>query len=149
MRTLFLDSSALTKRYLTEIGSGWVSNLTDPAGDNLLVVAEITRVEVAAALAARQRTGAITQTERDLLMALLLHHFDTEYRILAIAPVLTASAVELTQRHRLRSYDAVQLAAELVGAAVLPDLVFVTADDDLITAARLEGLATENPNVHL
>jgi hypothetical protein len=177
MSAFFLDASALTKRYLTEIGSAWISNLTDPASANTLVVAEITRVEVAAALAARERAGSITRTERDLLVALLLNHFDVEYRILAIMPVLTAGAVELTQRHRLRGYDAVQLAGALAAAAVLPDLgrvcklmslphqkaisliwhfaleslckhalVFVTTDDDLLAAARLEGLAVENPN---
>jgi uncharacterized protein len=147
MSTLFLDSSALTKRYLTEIGSAWVSDLADPAAANILAVAEITRVEVAAALAARHRASAITQTERDLLVT-LLHHFDTEYRILAITPELTASAVALTQAHRLRGYDAVQLAATLAAAAILPGLVFVAADDDLLTAARAEGLAAENPNQH-
>ena len=41
------------------------------------------------------------------------HHFDTENHILAITPPLTASAVELTQRQRLRGYDAVQVAAAL------------------------------------
>jgi predicted nucleic acid-binding protein len=148
MSTFFLDSSALTKRYLTEIGSAWVSDLADPAAANILVVAEITRVEVAAALAARHRASAITQTERDLLVTLLLQHFDTEYRILAITPELTASAVALTQVYRLRGYDAVQLAVALAAAAVLPGLVFVAADDDLLAAARGEGLAAENPNQH-
>lgn len=148
MSALFLDSSALTKRYLTESGSAWVSTLADLASANTLVVAEITRVEVAAALATRHRAGAITQAERDLLVTLLLHHFDAEYRILAITPALTASAVALTQAHRLRGYDAVQLAAALAAAAVLPGLVFVAADDDLLAAARAEGLAVENPNQH-
>jgi predicted nucleic acid-binding protein len=149
MSTFFLDSSALTKRYLTEIGSAWVSDLTDPAADNILAAAEITRVEVAAALAARYRASAITQAERDQLVTLLLHHFDTEYRIIAITPELTASAVELTQIHRLRGYDAVQLAAALATADVLPGIVFVAADDDLLAAARAEGLAAENPNQHV
>ena len=53
MSAFYFDSSALTKRYLTEIGSAWVTNLTDPAAANTIIVAEITRVEVAAALASR------------------------------------------------------------------------------------------------
>jgi predicted nucleic acid-binding protein len=146
MSTLFLDSSALTKRYLTEIGSTWISDLADPANANTLVVAEITRVEFAAALASRYRAHAISHAERDLLVALLLHHFDTEYRILPTTPELTARAVELTQAHRWRAYDAVQLATALAAAAILPGLVFVAADDDLLAAARAEGLAAENPN---
>lgn len=149
----FLDSSALTKRYLQETGSGWVSALTDPATGNFMVVAEITRVEVAAALAARHRAGAITRNERDDLVSLVLRHFDKEYRIVAIEPRVTSRAVVLTQRHRLRGYDAVQLAAALLAnepliAAGLPALTFVAADDDLVAAARAEGLPAENPNRH-
>ncbi|MEK7324369.1 MAG: hypothetical protein AAB217_03820 [Chloroflexota bacterium] len=32
--------------------------------------------------------------------------------------------------------------------AGLPTLTFVAADDDLLTAARQEGLQAENPNAH-
>jgi hypothetical protein len=50
-------------------------------------------------------------------------------------------------------YDAVQLATALVAnetlaAAGLPSLTFVAADDDLVAAARAEGLDAENPNHH-
>ncbi|NWG21656.1 MAG: type II toxin-antitoxin system VapC family toxin [Chloroflexi bacterium] len=86
MSIFFLDSSALTKRYLQEPGSDWVAALTDPATGNIIVVAEITRVEVAAALAARHRAGAITLNERDDLVSFVLQHFDSEYQIVAIEP---------------------------------------------------------------
>ncbi|WP_129675118.1 type II toxin-antitoxin system VapC family toxin [Candidatus Chloroploca sp. Khr17] len=154
MNIFFLDSSALTKRYLQEIGSGWVVELTDPAAGTAIMIAEITRVEVAAALAARCRAGAIGVSERDDLVSLVLRHCDEEYQLVAIEPTVTSKAVALTQRHRLRGYDAVQLAAALVSnellvAADVPALIFVTADADLITAARAEGLRAENPNQHL
>ncbi len=62
-------------------------------------------------------------------------------------------AVILTQSHRLRGYDAVQLATTLTTntqylAVGLPALTFVTADNDLIIAASDEGLAAENPNTY-
>jgi uncharacterized protein len=58
----------------------------------------------------------------------------------------------LTQNHKLRGYDAVQLATSLVANGVLitaglSHLTFVAADDDLVVAARAEGLAAENPNL--
>jgi uncharacterized protein len=151
MSVFFFDSSALTKRYLQETGSTWVATLTDPDAGHFIVVAEITRVEVAAALAARHRAGTITLPERDDLVNLVLRHFDAEYQIVAIEPAITSRAVALTQRHRLRGYDAVQLAAALLAnaplvAADLPALTFVAADHDLVAAARAEGLAAENPN---
>jgi hypothetical protein len=70
---LFFDSSALVKRYLTETGSAWVISLTDPAAGNSIILAEITRVEVAAALGSRHRaSGGITLGECDRLFKLLV-----------------------------------------------------------------------------
>ncbi len=149
MSLLFFDSSALVKRYLTEIGSMWVDAQTDLATGNTIIVAEITRVEVAAALAARHRaTGGITQAERDQLFKLLAHHAAAEYRAIPITGAVVDRAMQLTQQYRLRGYDAVQLAASLSAAAVLPMLTFIAADDDLLVAARAEGLAVENPNLY-
>ena len=148
MSAFFLDASALTKRYLTEAGSRWVSGRIDPSSGNMLVIAEITRVEVAAALAARCRAGAIQIAERDALVALLLHHCDREYRIAALSVAVVSRAVSLTQAHRLRGYDAVQLATALAAGALLPALTFVAADADLLAAARAEGLLAEDPGQH-
>lgn len=153
MSYFFLDSSALVKRYLTETGTDWVDALTDPSSGNTIAMAEITRVEVAAALAARHRAGAITLAERDEAVSLLLRHCETEYRITPLSPEIIRRAVDLTQNHRLRGYDAVQLATALAASgslttADLPALSFVVADEDLVSAARSEGLQSDNPNRH-
>jgi predicted nucleic acid-binding protein len=150
----YLDSSALVKRYLSETGSAWVSTLCDPEAGATIVIAEITRVEVAAALAARHRaSGGLSQEERDRLFRLLVEHATNQYVLVPLAAPLIDMAMQLTQRHRLRGYDAVQLAAALDAnraalAAELPALTFVSADDDLNAAARAEGLAADNPNQH-
>ena len=62
-------------------------------------------------------------------------------------------AVELTQAHRLRGYDAVQLAAALVAGDTLasenlPPPVFVASDGDLLVAAQAEALTVEDPVDH-
>lgn len=148
MSLFFVDSSALVKRYLTETGSTWINNLLDPASGNTIIVATITQVESAAALAARYRSGSITLTERDDLVDLLALHFDTEYQQIAIEEPILGRAVALTQNHSLRGYDAVQLAAALIVADSLPGLILLSADNAMNTAASAEGLATENPNDH-
>ena len=149
MSVLFFDSSALVKRYLTELGSAWVAAQTNPGSNNVIVVAEITRVEVAAALAARHRaSGGITRVERDRLFRLLALHHANEYRAVSISSAVADQAMNLTQAHRLRGYDAVQLATALAAAVALPGLVFVAAADDLLAAGRAEGLVAENPNQH-
>lgn len=68
MSSFFLDSSVLAKRYLTETGSSWIHEKVNLALGNSIVVVEITRVEVAAAIAVRQRAPkGISRQERDLL----------------------------------------------------------------------------------
>jgi len=58
-------------------------------------------------------------------------------------------AAELTRRHPLKAYDAVQLAVAIREANVLDligrRLVFVSSDKTLLSAARVEGFSTENP----
>lgn len=153
MSHFYLDSSALAKRYLSEVGTAWAAALTDPAAGNTIVLAEITQVEVSAALAARHRAGDISREERDVAVDLLARHCDAEYQLTAISRAILDRAVDLTQRHRLRGYDAVQLATALVAGEALraagqPSLIFVAADSDLVAAARLEGLDADDPNLH-
>ena len=57
MATYFFDSSALVKYYVNEVGSNWVETIIDAQPPNEIVVAQITGVEVVAALARRVRAG--------------------------------------------------------------------------------------------
>jgi hypothetical protein len=59
----------------------------------------------------------------------------------------------LTQSHRLRGYDAVQLATALVTSETLQSqnlspATFVASDDDLLAAAVTENLPIDNPLDH-
>jgi predicted nucleic acid-binding protein len=154
MSVFYLDTSAIVKRYFIEIGSAWIKALTDPAAGYTLIVSAITRVEAAAACAAKHRApGGITRAERDQAVSLLLKHCDTEYQIAPVSSTIISRAVTLTQNYRLRGYDAVQLATALVineqyVAAGLPILTLISADNDMLAAASSEGLATDNPNTH-
>jgi predicted nucleic acid-binding protein len=150
----FFDSSAIVKRYRTEIGSRWVRALTDPTAAHTLILSEITLAEVAAALAAMQRASrGITRRKRDRALNLFLGHCGTEYNLIAVSRSIIDRAVDLTQNHKLRGYDAVQLASaltlneSLIAAGATP-LTFVSADNDQLAAANGAGLTTENPNLY-
>jgi predicted nucleic acid-binding protein len=74
-----------------------------------------------------------------------------QYQILEINATTSDRAMELAERHGLRGYDAVHLAAALLlhesrRVNRLPDMVFLAADEDLLQAAASEGLCTDNPN---
>jgi hypothetical protein len=154
MNMYFLDSSAVVKRYRPELGTTWLRSLIDPLTGHAIAMCEITLSEVAAALAAAQRApNGISLAERDEAVTLFLGHCDTQYRLLGIVRSTIRLAVILTQSHRLRGCDAIQLAAALSAnrgllAAGLAPLTFVASDEDLLAAARGEGLATENPERH-
>jgi uncharacterized protein len=65
----FLDSSAVVKRYAQEIGSAWVTALTDPQAGHRLYLARITAVEVVAAVARQQRGGAFSSADAAAALA--------------------------------------------------------------------------------
>ena len=63
------------------------------------------------------------------------------------------SAMRLTELHRLRAYDAVQLAAalEVIAewvAAGLGGITLISADQDLNGAAAAMGLLVDDPLLH-
>jgi hypothetical protein len=55
----YRDTSALGKRYVSEIGSAWVRALTAPAAGHALVTARITMAEMYSVLARRKREGSV------------------------------------------------------------------------------------------
>jgi uncharacterized protein len=150
----FLDASAVVKRYVVEAGTAWIIAETSPAAGNATTLAEVTLVEVAAALAARQRaSGGISVGQRDQLLGRFLQDCAGAFLLVPANRPVVDLAVQLTRRHRLRGYDAVQLAAALLiaraqSAGGRPPLVFVSADNDLLAAAQAEGLTADNPLNH-
>jgi len=149
----FLDSSALVKRYLIETGTPWVESVCAPAVGNAIVAAQIGLVEVAAALAGKKRAGFIDAAKYDQVLDDLIDDAQAQYTLVDIDQPVIALAIDLTRRHKLRGYDAVQLAAALtVGPALtvggFAPLVFVSADRNLLSAAQAEALVTEDPNEH-
>ena len=151
MSRYFVDSSGLVKRYATEPGSSWIQSITAPANGSIVLLSEITRAEVTAALARKHRQpGGISLHERDSAVALFLGHCAAEYDLAPVTPAIIDRAVMLTQNYPLRGYDAVQLATalhiELALASVSGGpLIFVASDGDLLAAAQGEGLTVENP----
>jgi uncharacterized protein len=147
----FLDSSALIKRYVVEIGSPWIKTLTDSQTGNSLLVVRITWVEVLSAFARRQREGGINAEEVAGLIQHFRSEFNSRYRVIEVDEALAERAGELIVQYPLRAYDAVQLAAALRVQSVLtsiPDtqLIFVSADNRLLNIAQSAGLAIDNPN---
>lgn len=151
MTVYFLDSSALVKRYVPEMGTTWIQALADPDASNQLYIARITWVEVLSALARRQREGSLNTTQITQIFIAFSHHLNAQYRVIELTETVTELAGQLVSQHPIRAYDAVQLASAIslrttLIQAQLPDLVFLTADDRLIAIAQTIGLPNDNPN---
>ena len=153
MAAFIFDASAVVKRYLKEIGSGWIHGLADPAASHELFLTRIARVEVVAAVTRRGRGNLIPPDASAALVAQFRHDAAHQYNILEVTPALFGDAERLAEVHGLRGYDAVQLAVSVAlhrtrATAGLPPLTFICADQELNAAATAEGLAVDNPNSH-
>jgi predicted nucleic acid-binding protein len=153
MAALIFDASGIVKRYLTEIGSGWVQGLTDPAAAHEVFLTRLTRVEIVAAIARRARGGPVPPAAAPALLAQFRHDAAHQYTILEITPAVLAEAERLAETHGLRAYDAVQLAAaadlhreRLANGLSRPTLL--SADQELNAAAAAEGTDVDDPTAH-
>lgn len=101
-----------------------------------------TPVECVSAMSRREREAALSAADARAAMERLRALSQAWHEIVASEAVRT-QAVRLLRMHRLRSADALQLAAALVAAEGEPgSLPFVCLDERLATAAEREGFST-------
>jgi hypothetical protein len=124
------------------------------ASKHTLAISQITPVEVYAALAVKQRTGALPlfgyyRARKDFAE----HIKRQQYFIWPVSDLIFQRAATLVGRHPLRAYDAIQLATALdylrTQQLDLTQFRFLTADGQLERAAQAQGLRTDNPNRHV
>jgi predicted nucleic acid-binding protein len=138
--TVFLDSSALVKRYADETGADLVRTVSD-----VIVMCALARVEVPAALWRKHRMGEIAAEDARVLSAQFGYDYrsdDGDLIVTRVDGVVLDRAVALVARHPLRAYDAIQLAAALTVEDVTGDCRFGCFDATLSAAASAEGLGS-------
>jgi len=134
---LYLDTSALVKLYVEEAGSIAVSAAVHRA--TAVATARITYAEARAAFARHRRAGGLTPAE----LRRVVHQLDEEwgqYSTVEITDAVVRRAGALAERHALRAYDAVQLAAALDMRLAGASIEFSSFDERLNRAARRERL---------
>lgn len=153
MADYFLDTSALVKRHVTETGSGWVRSLAVAKAAHTLYIARITAVEVVSAITRRQHGRHLSAAQAGAMIGHFRRHLAQRYYVLELTPAIFDEAMLVARKHRLRAYDAVQLAVALDlhllhQKAGFGPMTFISADGKLNEAATAEGLVVENPNLH-
>lgn len=148
MSVFFVDTSALAKRYLAEVGSSWVQSWIVPAAGNTIVVSEIVIAEMRSLLARRVREGFSRQTADAARVAFSLH-VRREYQVVAVNRRGLLLAGRLAERHALRTLDAIHLAAAFQArSSVNVPITFVSADKNQRGAALAERFFVDDPNAH-
>lgn len=135
---VYLDASALVKRYVEEVGSGEVASLVEVA--SVVGTSIVSRAEVTAALAKASRMEIVTRDEAEAA----LHAFGGEWTALVrvqMTEALAARAAAVAWELGLRGYDAVHLATAQFWQDMLGERVTVaTFDRQLRYAARTSEL---------
>lgn len=135
---LYLDTSALVRRYINEAGSELVNNLfADARG---IATGVISRVETAAAFAKAARIGILDREHAWQV----LQDFRAEWPDYIRLPVSGATVVkgdQLAWELNLRGYNSVHLAVASTWEDTLrQQVVLVTFDQQLWQAAQQVGL---------
>lgn len=149
MNCYFLEATAFAKLFVKEPGSEALIKLLETVEDNRKLIAASTPLELYAAIRRRERAGGITlEDAAKALENLRVEAARTVQQPLNPA-VLEAARLLLDRIGELRWPDALQLAAALVAREMFQgtEIVFVSASQHLLEAAKSEGLAAVNPTV--
>jgi len=140
---IYLDSSALVKRYIQEPGSGAMDRLL--ADHPYAATSRLTYPEILSALNRKRKAREFpTRILGELIKAfesdwgkLFILEFDDE-----LLPIIKKAI----HRHDVRGADSIHLASALWLRSVLKeDVVFACADARLLDAARAERLVAYEP----
>jgi predicted nucleic acid-binding protein len=136
---VYLDASAIVKRYVVESGSAEVESLVRDA--RTVGTGMLSRAEVAAALAKAARLRLLSRDSAMAALTLFGAHWPHLVR-LQFGEGLAARAASLAWEHDLRGYDAVHLATALAWQETLGEtVVLATFDRELWRSAPAAGLS--------
>ena len=135
---LYLDTSALVKRYVVEQGSNGTIELAE--GAELMGTSLVSRAEVAATVAKAVRLGWLSSDSGRKAHGTFLSHWPDFMRI-PVTEALLSRADTLAWDYALRGYDAVQLASALTWQeSVGMPVTLATFDRQLWEAGQKTGM---------
>lgn len=139
---IYLDSSALVKRYVKEKGSEKVNLVSS---SDTVVTSKITYAEILSGLSRKRREKCIG--EKDFQTA--IERFEIDWEILIIIELqdeLLPIIKNLLLSYTLKGADAIHLASCLwFKKNIKEDVTFVASDKPLINIAIEEGIKTLIP----
>jgi predicted nucleic acid-binding protein len=139
---IYLDTSALIKRFVNEKGSPLVQSLVQQREP--VATAKVAYAEIFAGFARKFREGHLPKAP----YALACRQFERDWQAylrVELEDDILFLARDLIQRHPLRGFDAVHLASALsLKNALGEEITFAAADRRLLRAAEAENLEPLN-----
>jgi uncharacterized protein len=144
----FLESTAFVKLFVQEPGTDALIRLMETVEDNRKLIAASAPLEVYSAIRRRARAGAISA--EDVSSALDILRVEAARMVQEpLNPAVLEAARQLVDRTELRWPEAIQLGAAIVAREMFQgtEIIFVSASQNLLDAAKSEGFNTLNPLV--
>jgi predicted nucleic acid-binding protein len=142
---IYLDTSALIKRFVNEKGSPLVQSIVQRTA--AIATAKIAYAEIFAGLTRKLREGNLSKAQ----YALACRQFESDwhaYLRVELEDDILLLARDLIQRCPLRGFDAVHLASALrLKIALGEEVTFAAADGRLLKAAEGENLEPLNVEI--
>ena len=136
---LYLDTSALVKRYIQEAGTDEVIGLLESAGS--VGSASLTKVEMAAAFEKTVRRGWVKRQIALQAWQDFLDHWSSFTRLNTSSGTIERAS-SLAWKYSLRGYDAMHLASALLWQETLDtQITMATFNRDLWQVSKKAGLA--------
>jgi uncharacterized protein len=144
----FLEATAFAKLFVREAGTDALIKLMESVEDNRKLIAASTPLEVYAAIRRRERAGGISR--EDAAAALEILRLESARTVQEpLNPAVLECARQLLDRRALRWPDALQLSAAIVARDMFQgtEIIFVSASQHLLDAAKAENLQVVNPTI--
>jgi uncharacterized protein len=143
----YLETSALVKLYVYELGTERLLELTASDSGHRFVILSLAQVEFRAAIRRRQRNDGIPGYAADEVIESFRRHSEGKFIIQSFSDSALDIALSLVDSYALKGYDAMQLAGYLMLRSIsgAEEPIFVCADRALLSAARNEGCPVLDP----
>lgn len=143
-----LDTSALAKRYVREVGTDRVARIIDSGQDGDVQVSYLALLEMRSLLRIAQEQGRITREQAQVIRAAFATDLQSRIVVREVIGADWPRAANLVDRHGLRPADAIHLATAISLREEALDeatVEFVCSDSTLCKAAAAEGFTVLDP----
>ena len=133
---IFMDSSALIKRYIEESGSNEVNSILEKADD--VIVSPVTLIEMNSAFRRRYSENNISKSDYEYLKE-MIENESKDFSKIIFDSSLENKAIYLINKYQIRTLDSIQLASAIISESHL----LVTSDKKLAHCAKSEEIETK------